>query len=63
MKRLLTRGASLILVAVLLLLLAPPVRAAGSYALVVNTTRLNIRSGPGMEYPIIGGVDRDGYGA
>lgn len=57
-KILFKRGASLLLAVVFLLLLVPQVRAAGSYALVVNTNRLNIRSGPGMDYPIIGGVDR-----
>ena len=48
----------MILVAALLLSLTGGALAAGSYALVSNTSRLNIRSGPGMEFPIIGSVSR-----
>ena len=49
------RAISLILAALLLISLAPLALAEhAGYALVSNTTRLNIRSGPGMEYPIIG---------
>lgn len=54
MKRLIS---SLLLIA-LLIGLVPAVQAAGSYALVTNTSYLNIRSGPGMEHSIIGTVPR-----
>lgn len=48
---------ALLLAALLLFSALPPARAAhAGYALVVNTSRLNIRSGPGTGYPIIGGV-------
>ena len=48
-----------ILAAALLLTAMLPALAAGDgYALVTNTNRLNIRSGPGMEYSIIGGIPR-----
>ncbi len=58
MKRVLT----LVLALALLLSLQTSALAAGSgYALVTNTTRLNIRSGPGMEYSIIGSVPRGGW--
>lgn len=53
------RAISLFLAALLLVSLAPAALADHvGYALVSNTTRLNIRSGPGMEYPIIGSVPR-----
>ena len=53
MKRLM----SLILLAALLLGAFPqPALASSGYALVSNTTRLNIRSGPGSGYPVIGSV-------
>ena len=54
MKRLIS---SLLLIA-LLVGLAPAAMAAGSYAMVTNTNRLNIRSGPGMEHSIIGSIPR-----
>lgn len=51
------RALSGLLLAALLLALVPVSQAAGSgYALVANTTRLNIRSGPGMEFSIIGSI-------
>jgi len=50
------RAICLILLTALLLGLMPPAQAAGGYALVSNTTRLNIRSGPGTQYAIIGSV-------
>ncbi len=46
----------LLLAALLLAAVIPAAQAAGSYALVVNTSRLNIRSGPGTGYPVIGSV-------
>jgi len=51
------RCVSVILLAALLLGAWPqPALALSDYALVVNTTRLNIRSGPGTEYPVTGNV-------
>ncbi|HSK68051.1 MAG TPA: SH3 domain-containing protein [Candidatus Limnocylindria bacterium] len=51
------RCLSAILAAVLLAVLAPPAaRAEGGWALVVNTSRLNVRSGPGTGYPAVGSV-------
>ncbi len=48
---------ALLLAALLLFSALPHANAAhAGYALVVNTSRLNIRSGPGTGYPIIGGV-------
>ncbi len=56
MKQRLTAGLMAILLAVVLLPLGA--EAAGNYATVINTSRLNIRSGPGMEYPAIGFAPR-----
>jgi len=55
MKRLLS---GLLLAALLISLMPFAAQAASSYALVTNTNRLNIRSGPGMEYGIIGSIPR-----
>lgn len=58
MKRFLSAFlAAALLLAVLPLVSLPSARAAASYGLVANTNRLNIRSGPGSEFPIIGGVN------
>ncbi|MDI9521329.1 MAG: SH3 domain-containing protein [Bacillota bacterium] len=46
------------LAVVLLLSALPAALAASGYALVTNTNRLNIRSGPGMEHSIVGSVPR-----
>ena len=56
MKRRLTAG----LAALLLALAAFPLvgQAGGGYAMVTGTTRLNVRSGPGLEYPAIGYADQ-----
>ncbi|MGI6695024.1 MAG: SH3 domain-containing protein [Christensenellales bacterium] len=56
MKQRLTAAMMAILLA--LALLPMGVQAAGSYATVINTSRLNVRSGPGMEYPIVGFAPR-----
>lgn len=56
MKQRLTAGLMALLVALALLPLGA--QAAGSYAMVTNTSRLNIRSGPGLEYPVVGYVGR-----
>ncbi len=56
MKQRLTAGLMAILLALAMLPLGA--LAAGNYAVVTNTNRLNIRSGPGMEYPAIGFVPR-----
>ncbi len=51
------RCVSVILLAALLLGISPyTAQASSGYALVSNTTRLNIRSGPGTEYPVIGSI-------
>ena len=52
------RWLSALMLAVLLFGFALGAAAAGDYALVADTSRLNIRSGPGSGYPIIGSINR-----
>jgi uncharacterized protein YgiM (DUF1202 family) len=57
-EALMKRWLSALMLAALLCAFALSANAAGDYALVADTNRLNIRSGPGSSYPIIGGVNR-----
>ena len=52
MKRRLTAGLMVFMLALTVFPLLG--QAAGSYGMVSGTSRLNVRSGPGMEYPAIG---------
>lgn len=56
------RGGALAMVLVLLLAAMPMTASAtyvSGYAYVANTSSLNLRSGPGLEYPIIGSAARN----
>ncbi len=50
------RFLSAILAVLLFTAPVPAARAEGGWALVVNTNRLNVRSGPGTEYSVVGNV-------